>query len=447
MMAKHSWTGTVLYLTFAVLHNRISALPSASQLASLKLPQNFSISVIPHSLPSARSLVVSGNNGRILYVSTNKQNVYVLVQKGTSGAAASQFDKLDLLASMDNPNGIAWAAGDLFVSGFASEQGKSFGFIRRYRGVDRWVLDTLAGKSPAAPTWAYVTRSLPPDRQHGSRYMRWGPDKLLYLSIGAPCNVCPSANFSAPDGQRVPYASIVRINVTSGVIQPMATGVRNAVGITFHPDTKAMWFTNNGRDGIGGSNATLTDDAPDDYIAAAPAPRRFFGFPLCHPWGTGDPYKRDLGAGRPAGIPDPDHNANSRALNCAAPNTWTRPVQVLGPHTAPLGMWIYRSAAATRGRGKPGLPMSYNRAVLVAEHGSWNRRQPIGYRVSMVRLGSGTGAAGVPRANSLSVFIDGFRTPSAGTIGRPVDVAQLGDGSVVISDDQAGCVYRVVYNS
>ena len=182
-----------------------------------------------------------------------------------------------------------------------------------------------------------------------------------------------------------------------------ANGVRNSVGFAWHPISKQLWFTDNGRDEMG-------NDIPADELNKAPIPGMHFGFPYCH---QGD-------------IPDPEFGKNKQC------NDFTPPVQKLGPHVAALGMRFYTGDQ---------FPSEYKNQVFIAEHGSWNRSKPIGYRISLVKLDT----AG--KALSYSNFAEGWLQPGGKVMGRPVDVLVMPDGALLVSDDYSGVIYRIAYKN
>ena len=218
---------------------------------------------------------------------------------------------------------------------------------------------------------------------------------MLYVPVGAPCNICD------PDSNR--YANIMRIRVDKGadgsVPEVFARGVRNSVGFDWHPATKELWFTDNGRDMLG-------DDLPADELNHAPKPGLHFGYPYCHQGDAPDPQ---FGAQRP----------------CAE---FTPPVVKLGAHVAALGMRFYSGSL---------FPAEYRNNIFIAEHGSWNRSQKIGYRIVRVAL-SGNQPA------KHEVFAEGWLQGQAAW-GRPADVLVMPDGALLVSDDQAGAIYRISY--
>lgn len=281
-----------------------------------------------------------------------------------------------LAEGLDLPVGVAYRDGDLYVSAVSR--------ILRLRNVEQ----TIA-KPPRRET---VTDAYPRDTQHGWKFIAFGPDGKLYVPVGAPCNICE------PDPER--YANITRFDPATGRIEVVARGVRNTVGFDWQPGTGQLWFTDNGRDWLG-------DDAPPDELNRLARPGQHFGYPYCHG----------------GAIADPEFGAKRRC------DAFAPPVQNLGAHVAALGMRFYTGSA---------FPAHYRGAVFIAEHGSWNRSDKSGYRVSVVRLDD-TG-----RAVAYEPFVEGWlRGQSAW--GRPADVLVMPDGSLLVSDDHAGAIYRVSY--
>jgi glucose/arabinose dehydrogenase len=185
-------------------------------------------------------------------------------------------------------------------------------------------------------------------------------------------------------------------------LEIFANGVRNSVGFSWHPLTKQLWFTENGRDLLG-------DDVPGDELNNAPSPGFHFGFPYCHQGTT----------------LDPEFGKNKKCADFRAP------VQVLGPHVAALGMRFYTG---------DNFGAAYKNNILIAEHGSWNRSEPIGYKISLVKLDSAGNSLGY------STFADGWLQPGGKVLGRPVDLEQMPDGSMLVSDDYSGVIYRIRRN-
>lgn len=250
--------------------------------------------------------------------------------------------------------------------------------------------DDIAAHLEAPPAPAVVYDRLPTEHHHGWKFIAFGPDDRLYVPVGAPCNVC-----EVPD----PFASIARMNPDGSDFEVVARGVRNSVGFDWQPESDALWFTDNGRDYLG-------DDLPPDELNRAPEPGLHFGFPYCHGGFLLDP---EFGAGR----------------DCAA---FTPPAQKLGPHVAALGMRFYTGTM---------FPEDYRGQIFIAEHGSWNRSTKIGYRITLVRLEGN-------RALSYEPFAQGWLEGEENW-GRPVSLLVMPDGALLVSDDAAGAVYRIVY--
>ncbi|MDX1508315.1 MAG: PQQ-dependent sugar dehydrogenase [Woeseiaceae bacterium] len=338
------------------------------RLGDITLPAGFNIEIYAE-VPHARSLS-KGADG-VVYVSNRSgDSVYAIVPR-----PAADPEVVRIAHGLETPNGIAYFEGDLYVAEISR--------ILVYRDID----DRL--DKPPAPEVLDV--ELTSDRHHGWRYIGFGPDRKLYISLGAPCNVCDR------DG----YARIDRMNPDGSDREVVARGVRNSVGFTFHPDTGELWFTDNGRDMLG-------DDLPACELNHAPTAGLHFGFPYCH---QGD-------------LPDPQFG---KGRNCA---DYVAPAQNLGPHVAPLGLRFYTGEA---------FPDEYHGQIFIAEHGSWNRSKKIGYRVSLVRLENG-------EAVSYETFADGWLDGQT-TLGRPVDLLVLDDGSMLVSDDHNGLVYRIYYEA
>jgi len=243
--------------------------------------------------------------------------------------------------------------------------------------------------NPPKPT--IVNASFPKDKWHGWKFIRFGPDGKLYVPVGAPCNVCEKPNSL--------YASITRMNPDGSGLEIFAEGVRNSVGFDWHPQTQELWFTDNGRDMLG-------DNLPPDELNHAPQAGMHFGFPYCH---GGD-------------IADPEFG---KKRDCVEFNP---PAQKLGPHVASLGMRFYT--------GKM-FPDEYHHQILIAEHGSWNRSTKIGYRLMLIKLENN-------KPVSYDVFAEGWKQGEKAW-GRPVDIQEMPDGSLLVSDDFGHAVYRIEY--
>jgi len=254
--------------------------------------------------------------------------------------------------------------------------------------------DGIESRLDQPPQPTVVSDAFPTDGHHGRKFIAFGPDGKLYVPVGVPCNVC------APDPER--YGIITRMNPDGSGREIVARGVRNSVGFAWHPATGDLWFTDNGRDNLG-------DDVPPDELNHVTRAGQNFGFPYCH-GGT---------------ISDPEFGSRH------ACSEFVPPARALGPHVAPLGMRFYT--------GKQ-FPTAYRDQAFIAEHGSWNRSSRIGYRVTLVRID------GAGRPLSYEPFAEGWLdTRSQSAWGRPADVLVAPDGSLLVSDDYAGAVYRIRY--
>ncbi|WP_372527717.1 PQQ-dependent sugar dehydrogenase [Piscinibacter sp.] len=253
--------------------------------------------------------------------------------------------------------------------------------------------DNIGQRLANPPPPVVVNGDLPSERHHGWKFIAFGPDGWLYVPVGAPCNICE------PNPDR--YAAILRMKPAGSQLQTFARGVRNSVGFDWHPLTHELWFTDNGRDLLG-------DDAPPDELNHAPRAGMHFGYPYCHG----------------GSLPDPEYGKTH------ACSEFTGPAQALGPHVAALGMRFYTGTQ---------FPPTYRGQIFIAEHGSWNRSKKIGYRVAVVRLEG-------QRAVSYEPFVTGWLQGESAW-GRPADVLVLPDGSLLISDDHAGAIYRVRYEA
>jgi glucose/arabinose dehydrogenase len=345
------------------------------QLSRIKLPPGFSIAVYSSAVPGARSLAQSPKG--IIYVGSRGQGkVYALVDKDKDGRAEQVFT---IASGLSSPNGVAWRDGSLYVAEISR--------VLRFDDID----DHLA--NPPRPV--VVTDAYPHDASHGWKFIRFGPDGKLYVPVGAPCNICEPVDPT--------YASITRIDPSApgdGKPEIVASGIRNSVGFDWQPGTGVLWFTDNGRDWMG-------DNMPPDELNRAPRTGLHFGYPYCH-------------AGR---YPDPELGGKHPC------SQFVPPAINLGPHVAALGMRFYTGRM---------FPPRYRGQIFIAEHGSWNRSDPIGYRLTLVRVEG-------DRAVSYEPFAEGWLSRFGGVSGRPVDVEVMPDGALLVSDDYAGAVYRITW--
>lgn len=287
----------------------------------------------------------------------------------------NKADKVFTIASgLKMPNGVEFRDDALYVA--------EVNRILRFDGIDN--------KLESPPLAVILNDALPVETHHGWKYLRFGPDGHLYFNIGAPCNICD------PDD---PYGSIVRMDPDGTGFEVFARGVRNTVGFDWHPESGDLWFTDNGRDNLG-------DDIPPDELNRAPELGMHFGYPYCHG----------------SGIADPEFGSPGLC------NTYEPTVRDLGPHVAAIGMTFYTGDM---------FPDEYKNQIFIAEHGSWNRSVPIGYRLMLVRLEGN-------KAVSYEPFAEGWLEGNEDW-GRPTDVLQMGDGSLLLSDDSIGVIYRITY--
>jgi glucose/arabinose dehydrogenase len=346
--------------------------PSQQPLDRITLPDGFQIEIYAH-VDNARSMALSPSG--ILYVGNRNGNkVYAL--RDSDGDY--KVDKQWVVASnLDMPNGVAFKDGNLYVAEMTR--------VLRFSDIESRL------ENPGDPI--VIGDSYPRQDGHGWKYIAFGPDGKLYVPVGAPCNICkPKEEI---------FASITRMNPDGSDREIFAKGVRNTVGFTWHPETNALWFTDNGRDLMG-------DDIPDCELNHAPEKGMHFGYPYCHAGTVKDP---EFGGDR----------------NCSE---FVPPVQKLGPHVAPLGLKFYTGDM---------FPSSYKNQIIVARHGSWNRSKKIGYDLILVKL-DGSNVTGH------EVFASGWLDDETQKVwGRPVDVLVLEDGSLLLSDDQAGVIYRITY--
>ena len=244
--------------------------------------------------------------------------------------------------------------------------------------------------NPGSPEVIYD--GYPTDTHHGWKFIAFGPDGKLYVPVGAPCNICKSEDET--------YASITRMNPDGTDLEVVAHGIRNTVGFTWHPETGNLWFTDNGRDMLG-------DNIPPCELNKITKTGDHYGYPYCH-----------------GGIKDPEFG---KGKNCA---DYIDPEWKFKAHVAPLGLRFYTGSA---------FPATYKNNLIVAQHGSWNRSSKIGYRLMFIIIENG-------KATSAEVFADGWLNQDTQSAwGRPVDVLELNDGSMLVSDDEAGLVYRITY--
>lgn len=343
-------------------------------LLELNLPEGFQIEVYARGVDGARSMAI-GDDGTLFVGTRTENNIYAI--QDTNGDFKA--DNVMVLDTMEVPNGIAMRNGDLYVA--------QVGSLWKYPNIE----DQLGGEVEKE----LIYDDFPTEFHHGWKYIAFGPDDKLYVPVGAPCNICNRTD----EDER--FATISRMDPDGTNREIYARGVRNSVGFTWHPDTKQMWFTDNGRDMLG-------DDIPPCELNTVTEAGQHFGYPFCHGGIVKDPEFGDL------------HPCSD----------FVEPALQLDAHVAPLGIKFYTGNM---------FPAEYKGKAFIAEHGSWNRSKKVGYRIMMVDIEDGAVVNSEP-------FIDGWLDEVAQKAsGRPVDMLMLEDGSMLISDDYGDAIYRVTY--
>jgi glucose/arabinose dehydrogenase len=336
--------------------------------AKLKLAQGFNIEVYASGMANARSLAL-GDKGTVFVGSRLLDKVYAILNKD------GKREVKVLASGLYRPNGVAFHNGTLYIAELSK--------ISKIEHVED-VLD-----NPPKPTVIYD--QLPKDEAHGWKFIAIGPDNKLYVPVGQPGN---NVLHDKDHGQ------IRRINLDGTGAEVVAYGVRNTVGFDWNPETKQLYFTDNGRD-------WLSEDVPEDELNRVTKLGEHFGAPYCWQGNIADP---EFGWGK----------------SCS---DYTAPVGLMGPHSASLGMRFYTGNM---------FPKTFKNAIIVARHGSWNRSRKFGGDVVVVHLDKDG------KVKSIGPLITGFLVDNS-YIGRPVDVLQMKDGSILVSDDWNGAVYRVTY--
>jgi glucose/arabinose dehydrogenase len=339
----------------------------------IKLPPGFQITVLSDQVPGARSLSMSPSG--TLYIGTRDQGKVYAIPDATRGKS----EVITIATGLHSPNGVVFRDGSLYVAEISR--------ILKFEQIESRL------KNPTTPI--VLNDRLPKDEHHGWKFIAFGPDGLLYVPQGAPCNICNAS----PRDER--YASITRMKSDGSGQEVVARGIRNTVGFDWQPETHELWFTDNGRDMLG-------DDLPPDELNHLTQKGQHFGYPFCHGKGISDP---EFGAG---------HDCKGAEF--------IGPEIELPAHVAALGMRFYT--------GKMFGP-EYLNQVFIAEHGSWNRTKPIGYRVTLARMSS------VSHAKKYEVFAEGWLQNDQ-PWGRPVDVLVTPDGALLVSDDFAGAIYNIM---
>jgi glucose/arabinose dehydrogenase len=340
----------------------------------LKAAKGFKIEVYASGMANARSMAVS-DKGTVFVGTRLLDKVYAIVNKD------GKREVKVIASGLYRPNGVAFKNGTLYIMELSQ--------LSKIDNVD----DNL--DSPPKPT--VILSGLPKDEAHGWKYLAIGPDNKLYFEIGQPCNNC----MPAPG-----YGTMRRVNLDGSGMETIAIGIRNTVGFDWHPVSKELYFTDNGRD-------WLSEDIPNDELNRMTKVGQHFGSPYCYQ----------------GNIPDPEFGWGHKC------EEFVPPIMLMGPHSASLGMKFYTGNA---------FPAAYHGQILVARHGSWNKTNKIGGDVVVVKLKKDGTAA----STQLEPFVTGFLDAGTnGYVGRPVDVLVMKDGSVLISDDWNGAVWRLSYGN
>lgn len=350
----------------------ITAYSQSLPLDKIKLPPQFQIAIYAE-VDNARSLAISPSG--VVYVG-NRNGDKVYAVKDTDGDFKAD-KKWTIASGLTMPNGVAFKDGDLYVAEMTR--------VIKFADIESNLSD------PGKPI--VINDDFPEQEGHGWRYIAFGPDGKLYVPVGAPCNIC--------EPEQEIFASITRLNPDGTDREIFAKGIRNTVGFTWHPETKELWFTDNGRDMMG-------DDVPNCELNHAPQAGLHFGYPYCHEGSVKDP---EFGS--------------KRSCDEFAP-----PVQKMGPHVAPLGLKFYTGNM---------FPAQYRNQLIVARHGSWNRSKKSGHDLVLVKIMDN-------KSGGLESFANGWLDDATQKVwGRPVDVLVLSDGSMLVSDDHANVIYRITY--
>ncbi|NKB99756.1 MAG: sorbosone dehydrogenase family protein [Pseudomonadales bacterium] len=347
----------------------VACMDVAATEPNLQVPPGFHVETLNLSVPGARQMALT-DDGTLLVGSMRQGAVYAIPKALTHPAPTV----VSVIKDLRVPSGVAVFQGDLYI-GALNE-------VIRIRDIN----ENFADAQPE-----YITRALPDKTHHGWKYLKFSPDGKLYVPVGAPCNVCLSEDLR--------FASLLTMDTDTGETEIWASGIRNTVGFDWHPETGALWFSDNGRDMLG-------DDVPPEELNVSTSRGQHFGFPFVHSDDIDDPK---FGSHR------------------ARPATHKGPNVEIQAHSAALGIDFY---ASKRGRG---FPEKYNNALFVAEHGSWNRSSKVGYQVGVLT-----------EDDSYQPFVTGWLS-DGDVLGRPNDVLVTPSGELLISDDKRGVIYRVRY--
>ena len=361
-------------------------------LKRIKMPPGFNIALYA-IVPDARHMAVAPSTN-MLFVGTRKTSVWAVTNRN-SGDTATEVKQFAPSLKFSQPNGVCWTKDGFLV---VAEHNRILNFPAAeffYEGPDVAVMEVVPqGKLIPVADESY---------NHGARVCRVGKDGLLYVSMGQPFNVPPREKLK--EFAQVGIGGIVRMDpFNGGKREVYATGIRNSVGMEFNPKNNDLWFTDNQTDGMG-------DEIPAGEINRATKKGQFFGYPYIQ------------GKTR---ITENGYDKDPIPANTTNPEVYTE------AHAADLGMTFYTGDK---------FPQKYRGGIFSAQHGSWNRSNPIGARILFTSL-KADGSA-----DKTEVFADGWLDDKTRQYrGRPVDVANLPDGSILISDDFAGAIYRITYS-
>lgn len=368
---------TISILSAAVLSSLFTTPSQAQELEKLVMPDGFSIEVYAR-IPNARQMAL-GDDGTV-YVGTrgDRGGRVFAITDNNGDYKADEVTVID--EDLKSPSGLTYKDGDLYVGAIST--------IYKYADIANSLKNAKA---------EIVTDKLPTDTHHGWKFIDFGPDGLLYIPVGAPCNICDPEDI---------YAAIhtMDVNNPDSSLTKVAGGVRNTVGFDWDPKTGELWFTDNGGDGLG-------DEMPADELNKLSNAGQHFGYPYIHQGDFNDP---EFGKGKNAA-------------------DYTAPAQKLAPHAGAVGMAFYKGGM---------FPDNFKNNIIIAEHGSWNRSDAAGHTGHMLTLVTVENG----KAVKYEPFITGFLQNNKAW-GRPSDVLELKDGSLLIADDHANAVYRVTYSN
>ena len=364
-----------LYLFFLLVIPKVVS----NDINNLKIPNGFEINIIANNIESPRQMTET-DMGHIIVGSKNGNKVIALTDINNDGVFEEQ---LVVANNLQNPTGVTYYMKDLYFSEIDK--------IWVIKNIDAWI----ESNEKTLPNKEIYMDNLSSETWHGFKYIDFGPDGNLYIPVGVPCNICLQ-----PQTKDSRFAAIHKYE--NGELVTIADGVRNSVGFDWHPITKKLYFSDNGRDWLG-------DNSPSCELNVVENEGSFYGYPYKHAKNVIDPEFGNL-------IP----NVNREFVD---------PIAELGPHVAPLGIAFYDREV---------FPTKYHNSVFVALHGSWNRTKKSGYKVVFVQLDD--------QGNYIRQedFITGWLSDEK-VWGRPVSPFVLRDGSMLISDDYYDVIYKITY--